>query len=215
MFTVVTPATSIALLTDAQLRVAAGLDANDSSRDAELRLLGDRVALDIATFCNVVSDGVHSPTLLSETVSDTFDDCSRQGELFLSRRFVSAVSSVDENGTILTTGDFDIDRESGVVYRLIGGRRARWYSGTAVVNYVAGFATPPADLAGAASDMVKIRLSQASRDPLLKVSEVEISGVDRTRSEYWVGSLAGQSASSAIPDIVAGQLGRFRSVSVG
>jgi hypothetical protein len=215
MFTVITPATSIALLTIAQLRDAAGLDPNDTSQDAKLQLLGDRVALDIATHCNVVSDGLNSPTLLSETVSDTFDDCSRQQELFLSRRFVSAVSSIDENGTVLTTDDFDIDRESGVIWRMFSGRRGWWYSGAAKVTYVAGFVAPPPDLVGAAYDMVKFRISQGARDPLLKALEIEIAGVDRTRNEYWVGSLAGQSASSAIPDIVAGQLGRFRSVSVG
>ena len=53
------------------------------------------------------------------------------------------------------------------------------------------------------------------RDPALKSEVVDIPDVERTEKSWWVGSVPGQSNEGAVPDVVSGQLKRFRHLAIG
>lgn len=212
-FEVVTPASSLLLVSIEQLRVAAGLAEDDDSKDAGLTLIGEALSTDIATTCGVVGDGVHPVTLMSETVSETFWHFDRPCEVFLSRRFVSAISEVSECGHVLTSADYKVDRASGMLYRISGGRPWVWRDGAVGVTYTAGFDAVPADLQMAAAELARLRLSSGSRDPLVKSESIEIPDVQTRRLDFWVGALPGSSA-GPVPSEIMTRLSRFMSVLV-
>jgi hypothetical protein len=212
-FSVTVPAPDLSLLTIEQLRVAAGLSWNDDCRDPELEELGKRVAADIAAACGVAFDGINPPTLRSETVSETFWNGCRESEMILSRRFISAVTTVTEQGTVLVSDDFVIDRDAGLLSRVSSGRPWSWYVGSLAVVYVAGFAVVPADLAGAAMDLARFRLSEGGTDPLEKGRTVEIPDVETVRVDRWVGAVPG-TATGGMPSSILAKLSRFMNMAV-
>lgn len=180
ILTVTSPNTDRSLLTAAELRTAAG--ASDNSQDASLALLGGYVSSSIAKACNVAVDGVTPPTLRLETATDTFRLVGSQRELILSRRPVVSITSVTENGTLLTAADYEVDADAGLLYRLSSSVRIYWPGVTIVIVYPAGYATVPDDLKYAAIKFVQAELQQGGRDPLLKRRKIE--GV--SEYEWWV-----------------------------
>lgn len=210
-FEVTTPATDLTLATIEQLRVAAGLSSDNGSQDESLTALGNRLAADVATACKIASDGVNPPTLRSETVKDTFRLKSHTASLILSRRFVSSITSIVENGVTLTEGtDFEVDAEAGLVKRLSGDTEICWYWGKIVVAYVAGFATVPAELSGIVADEARLRLSESTRDPAVKSETTD--GIDSV--DYWVGDLP-NSSGAPLSDSNMRRLTRFINWIVG
>jgi hypothetical protein len=213
LFAVTSAATDLALLSDQQLRLAAGLAAEDASQDAALSALGLAVAADIATACNVASSGVTQATLRSEAVSDTYWPGNRSDVLVLSRRFVTAIASVVEDGTTLTVStDYWLDAAAGILHRISSDYPRAWCAAKIIVTYTAGFATVPGDLKGAATDLIQTRLSEQSRDPLLRSLQVNIPDVEERRMDYWVDTTG---STGVVPDDVLARLSRFRNVTVG
>lgn len=180
MLIIASPNTDRSLLTIAELRVAAGLQSTDGSQDAKLQTLGNYVAAAITQACSVAKAGVVPPTLRQETVTETFRFKSRQGGVFLARKPIVEVLSVNESGSAIAESDYEIDGQG--VYRISGECRTCWACGEIIVEYTAGYAIVPDDLKWAASKFVQAELAQGARDPLLK--SVSIEGVS-TR-EYWV-----------------------------
>ncbi len=212
-FTIVTPAPDLSLLTIQQLRAAAGLDDGDTSRDAELTALGVAISTDIAAACNVATDGQRPPTLRSEAVTETFWSYDKPLEMFLSRRFVSAVTAVSEQGSALVVPDYYLNADAGLLLRGQSGLPWCWRDGVVSVSYTAGFANVPPDLAAAASDFARIRLSSNSRDPLVKSESIEVPDVRSTKVDYWVGALPGATSGPAPPEIMM-RLSRFTNISI-
>lgn len=213
MFEVTTAASSPALLTPEQLRVAAGLAADDESQDDALADVGLRVAAEISAACDIAIAVGAVPTLLRETLTETFRNVSRD-KLVLSRRHDVAINSIAVDGTALETAEYEVDGEAGLLSRLSGDVPVSWCGSKIVVVYQAGFATVPADLSGAANDLVQLRLSESTRDPLLKSEQINIPDVRDQRRDYWVGALGGARSGGGIPDHIAGRLARFMNVSV-
>jgi hypothetical protein len=189
VFSVVTPASDITLATIQQLRVAAGLAPNDGSNDEALTELGKRLAADVSTACCIASDGVNPPTLRSETVADTYRLKSHHKLLILSRRFVSSLTTVVENDAALTSDQYELDAEAGLLRRLSGDTEICWPCGKVVVTYVAGFATVPADLSGVVADEARLRLSESSNDPLAKSIRISIPEIEDREVQRWVGDM--------------------------
>ncbi|OCX12700.1 MULTISPECIES: hypothetical protein [Mesorhizobium] len=206
-FEVVVAATGT-LLSIAQLRTAAGLSGTDTSRDTELQDLGKRVAAEIAIACRVRGDGVAEPTLLAETVRDTFRETGCDTDLFLSRLFASSISSIVEAGNTLAATDTYVDGGAGIVRRISGTRDLRWRRGEIVIEYVAGFTTVPSDLIGIAMDLCRLRLSADAVDPLERATTITIPDVETRRIERWVGAVPGSSA-GPLPDDIMNRLGRY------
>ncbi|MER9710176.1 hypothetical protein NKJ13_07890 [Mesorhizobium sp. M0174] len=209
---VTTPASDRSLLTQAERREAIGV--TDSSQDTRLAALDLRLGAAIMAECNVAIGAGAEPTLLQETLTET---CRRvdAAVLVLARRHNVEITSLIEDGVTLTNEvSFTVDPESGLVTRLSDDCPRRWCAGKVVVVYKAGFVTVPGDLKQAAMDFMRLAWAESKRDPALKSEVVDIPDVRRVERGYWVGSVPGQSSEGAVPDIVAGQLTRFRNMMV-
>jgi hypothetical protein len=189
LFAVLTPATDRTLLSAEELRVAAGLDRNDDSQDETLAELEAEVAAEITSDCGVASDGTNPPTLRSEECSDIFRLGYEEGVLYLSRRHVTAIDTIDEDGTELETTDWHVDSETGKLFRLVDDAASTWSGSKTTITYTAGFVTVPAELKAEAKARVKMKLSETSRDPLARSIRTEIPDVESLEIDYQVGGL--------------------------
>ncbi|EHK56907.1 hypothetical protein [Allomesorhizobium alhagi] len=180
ILTVTTPAADRNLLSVAELRAAVGV--SDSSRDAELAIVGARVAATIARICRVATAGATPATLREEVLSETFRLDRSADCLILSRLPVSSVASVTEDGTAVDAADYEVDASPGMLLRLSGDDPACWRCGKIVVAYTAGWATVPDDLKDAAARMVRIFSADATQEPGLK--RENIPGL--IEKEWWV-----------------------------
>lgn len=194
-FSVTTPATELSLLTIAELRAAVGV--TDSSRDAELLILGRGLSASVARQCNLVSDGVNPPTLLQETCTEIFR-WAGCGPLRLARRPVTSVTSVTVDGTAVDAADYEIVGGRDL-YRLSSDALSYWAAGKITVVYLAGYVTAPDDLKLAAKKLATALAAETARDPSLK--RVEIPGV--STHEYWVAPSDDPLLSKEISDLVA------------
>lgn len=212
LMTITSPAADQQLLSVEELRRAIGIE--DASMDARLSEIGLRVAAEIAAECNIATGLGAVPTLRRETVTETLRSvhCDR---IMLRRRHEIAIASVVEDGSTLTDGtDYVVDGESGVLWRLASDLPDLWSADRIVIVYAAGFDTVPPDLRDAAARFVRAAWMESTRDPLVKGVETDIPGVMRERTDYWVGTVPGQSGEGAVPDIIDGKLKRFRNTAV-
>lgn len=203
---VTTPAADLSLLTQAERREAIGV--TDGSQDTQLAGLDLRLAAAIMAECGIAVGAGSEPTLLQETLTQTFWSV-HVAEIELARRHNVEVVSIVENETTLVETDFAAKAESGLLIRLFSDRPYRWCANKVVVVYKAGFVTVPGDLKQAAMDFMRLAWAEKGRDPSLKSEVVDIPDVRRVERGFWVGSVPGQASDGAVPDIVAGKLTRF------
>lgn len=184
--------------------------ATDDSLNDQLEALDLRLAAVIAAECNVAIGKDGDPTLREETLTETFWDV-RACDLVLSRRHNVTVTSLVEDGeTLAPDVDFIVDPEAGILTRLSSDVPIQWCATKIVVVYDAGFETVPDDLKLAAMDFMRLAWQERDRDPSLKSEVIDVPDVRRVERGYWVGSVPGLSTETAVPDIVAGQLARYR-----
>lgn len=210
---VTTKATDLTLLTLQERREAAGLDSADASQDATLLALDQRIAAAITSECNIAVGSGADPTLRQETLTETFYG-AYVDRLLLARRHNVAIASLTDCDTALTTTDYIVDPEAGILTRMRSNCPSAWRSSKIVVVYEAGFEEIPADLKFAAIDFFRSEWLAKSRDPLVKRVQTDVFEVQSTTVDYWVGSIPGQSREGAVPEIVSGQLKRFRNVRI-
>ncbi|RWF66848.1 hypothetical protein [Mesorhizobium sp.] len=210
--TITTPANDLTLLTIEAMREAAGITGGGS--DTSLRAMEARCAASIMSECGIAVGSGGAPTLRRETLTETFyQACGEQ--LILSRRHEISITSIVEDSVTLIDTDFIVDPESGLLNKLCSDCPSWWSARKVVVVYGAGFTTVPADLEEAAFDFFRSSWLEKSRDPLVKSERVKVENVDETERQFWVGSVPGQSSEGAVPDVVAGQLKRFRNIGLG
>lgn len=217
IFTVVTPASDRTLSSIPEMRLAVGLGADDGSKDATLKALGDRVADRIVQACRVATDGATPPTLRQEAVTDTFrrqmlhwrgDWRSQSHDLILSRRHVVTIVSVTENDTTLDATDYEIVAGAGLLRRLMNDQPCRWWGTKIIVSYTAGFATVPSGLKLAAEQLLRNYWYQNTRDPTVR--QINVPGVvERT---YFQGGTTGD---PDIPQDVMDMLRPYMNVVIG
>lgn len=196
-FSVILPAADLSLLTPEELRAAAGLPVGDTSQDDALAAYGEQVAAEIASDCAITSDGVHPPTLRSESVLDVYRLDYPEKGLLLSRKHVSEVTLVTEDGIVLETTDWRLNAETGKLLRLVNDGDASWSARKIEVEYTAGFDIIPAELKAEASARLYVKYSAGSgtRDPLVRSERIEIPGVETRQIDYQVSDLARSSGS--------------------
>lgn len=180
--TVTTAASTYDLTTLAVVKAEMGITA--TTDDAVLALYISSESQKIAAACGVVFP--------RETVVDTFriDTCCTAealGALPLARAPVGTITSVYESGELVPAAEYEVDANAGLLYRLTttDGYRRAWFSEKIVVAYQGGYATIPGPVADACVQMVKQRYYARSKDPTLRVLDIE--GV--SREEYWVGAV--------------------------
>lgn len=188
-FAVTTAATDLTLLTLQELRIAAGLDPTDTSQDQVLIGYEAEAAAEIMSDCKIASDGVHPPTVHSETCSDIFRISCAIDVIRLSRRHVGSIASVTADGVVLATTDWWLDAEGGKITRLISDVDAAWTAKKVTVVYIAGFTVIPADLKAESKWRVKVKNSEGARDPLARRHRIEIPGVRLMEVDYQIGGL--------------------------
>lgn len=220
LFEVITPATDLTLLTPEELRVAAGLASDDVSKDALLTIFEAQIAEEIATDCNVATASNCPPTLRSEAVQDTFRLGTYSTGLILSRRHVSTITSIVESGLTLVATDYVLEAEGGRLTRLFFEREWQWPGGFSwvgtpgayskiVVSYVAGFAIVPASLKAEAVVRLQLKLSENSRDPLVRSTSETTDGIDKIDIAYQVGGLSSATKDSDLSPESQRRLKRF------
>jgi hypothetical protein len=213
-FLVVTdPADDLALLTDAELLAAAGLSGDSPDQpDDELVADGLAAAAAICDACNIAVGQGAEPTLLQETLTETFFDI-RNETIVLSRRHKIDVASVTKDGSVLDASEFFVDVESGVLLSVSGEMPAKWTANKIVVVYDAGFPDDeiPPVLKQATRDTLTSIRTERDRNQYVKSQSIEINDIETVRTDYWAGSLPGQSSGPLSPSTLA-TLKRFRNL---
>jgi hypothetical protein len=212
--TVTVPAADLQLLTEEELRAAAGLQIDDTSQDAKLATWGLQAAAALAGACGIAKAGyaaalaeAETPlrgeapvTFKAETLVQTFRirNGTETPKLLLARWPALAIHSVTVDMTELTTDDWELDIPGSAITRVSGNGTRCWPAGRVIVEYDAGFDDPiPADLKGYAARLVGMYHGSEGDDP--NERRVEIPGV--ISIERWVDA-----GSDAImpDDIMAG-----------
>lgn len=211
------PADDRNLLTPEQMRLAAGLAVDDESMDEALAILNGVVSDQICDACAISIGNGAGPTLRRETLTETFRSRSifnpRQRRnpppLYLSRRHDVEIVSITRDDVEEDAASYSVESEAGLVYRLARDTHEVWTGREIVVVYEAGFETVPDGLVGAASDLVRHRRSEVSRDPMTKSHRVQVMGVDEVETQYWVNAAGSSAYSSPIPPDIAAKLARY------
>jgi hypothetical protein len=194
----VTEHNSAGLLTTAEAKAALGI--TDSLRDDDIDRAVARISAAIYRACNLRTDGVTPPTLLSEALKESFrlDWSWTRGPLQLSRRRVTELV-ISEAGGAIDPATYDLDRAAAQLWRLDGsGAINYWTAGSVVVEYTAGFIEVPDDLKLAAETWLRTLWRDSYdepstiSDPMIKVEE--IPGVRRI--ERWVSDMNASAAST-------------------
>jgi hypothetical protein len=127
------------------------------------------------------------------SVAEQFTDMD-SAILMVSRFPIVEVESISEDGETLTVDDWEADNTSGILYRLRNDRRSGWCASSIVITYDCGFEDVPQAVQAACIDLIRIRRSKASRDPLLR--SIDIPEV--IAESYWNGAVPGE-AGQALP----------------
>lgn len=223
---VTVPAADTQLLTDAELLAAAGSD--DDTPNSTLVAQGRAAAAAIAAACKIRAGSGAQPTLLRETLTETFRSHSPCGwpELSLARRHDVMVSSLTVDDADVDASTYAVDGEAGLITNIQGDGWTRdhgWRGRKIVVVYRAGFLLEqptdaedgaelvPEDLKQAASLMVQNFRAAAmptDRDPLARAITVE--GVGSV--QYATDSLSTAATRALVPDYVMALLSRYRNL---
>lgn len=197
--TVTAPAADLQLLSEEELRVAAGLEPDDASHDANLATWGLQAAAALAGACGIAKAGYDASlaplrgeapvTFKAETLIQTFriPQGNQVHKLLLARWPVLSIVSVTVDTTELTTDDWELDIPLASLLRVSGNGTLCWPCGRVIVEYDAGYDDPvPQDLKGYASRLTGLYYASNGAD--LSERRVEIPGVMTV--ERWVDTAA-------------------------
>jgi hypothetical protein len=196
------------LVTVDLMKQVLGMTNND--QDALLLRYINAACLDMARYCG------RDETFQFETGTATetwYLDASQDAPLWPSHWPVTAITSVTEDGTALTSSYYELDGKRRL-WRMDGsGYRSCWSACKIVVVYTGGYtlsAGCPADLAQVCIELVTRAWSAKARDPLLKSES--IPGV--ISSDYALPGTAG-GIEGVMPSDLAGKLNNYRNFSFG
>lgn len=196
MLTIVTQATTFDLTTLDVVKSELGITNNEN--DANLIRWIHEASEIVATYCNRVFG--------LETLEETLRGCLGREELILSRFPVTEITSIVEDDVTLDADDWEIDWDSGLVYRLSDDVRIAWEGDKVVITYQAGYDLLdglPRDVEKATIELMKLAYFGARRDPLAR--SVDIPGV--MSKTFWVGMVGDN---GALPPSVTALLDPFR-----
>ena len=198
ILTVTSPASSYDLTTLAAVKTALGITTGDD--DTRISTWITQASKRIETYCNRVFP--------VEAVSEVFRLDRGLDKLVLGRAPVTAITTVTEDGEAVVAADYELDAGPGFLMRLDDDEPTDWPAVKITIVYSAGFATIPADIAWACTELVKQLRSFATRDPMMKREEIP----DVRTVDYWVGQVGESSAS--LPPEIAAVLDPYRMVTI-
>jgi len=171
---VVTPASSMALVTLDQAKAALGIDPSNTSQDALLTAQIGAVSLAVNNYCGRI--------FAVQSYQDTLRYVAQwlyAGEPLRTRQYPIVVEpdgtplvAVIENGATVDVAFWDVYPEEGTLYRIDGATVTAWTGTTILVDYTAGFDPIPADVQGAALEWLGVRWYAVGRDPALRSETV-------------------------------------------
>jgi hypothetical protein len=189
---VVTPATSLALVSVDQAKAALGIDPADTSQDAALSAQIDSVSMAINNYC----DRIFAVQVYRDQLRNA---CGWYGEPLVTRQYPIMVNdtgvalvAVTENGVVLDAAYLEVYLETGGIYRLDGSMApAAWASALLVVDYTAGYDPIPADVQGAALEWLTARWFAVGRDPALRSETIPDLITQVYAGDFGAGTNAG------------------------
>jgi hypothetical protein len=200
---VITPATSLALVTLDQAKTTLGIALSDTTHDADVQQVIDQVSAGINNYCN--------RTFVVQTYRDQFREvCNwlKTGEPLRTRQAPIAVDSggvpvltVTEDGTALDPSVWEVDLKSGEVYRLSddgSGAANSWAGSLYLLDYDGGYNPVPDDVTGSALEWINGRWLARGRDPALVREEIP----DVIVRFYSPAIAAGATYGASIPAVV-------------
>lgn len=210
MLTVVTQAATYDLTVLATVKERLGI--TDASNDTLLGHLISAASDKASSYCNRV--------FAQEQVSQTFRLPRIRGaggelpqSLELTRFPIISIDAATDGTTVLTSADYEVDDETGLLYRLDGNDcRWHWFGPKIVVLYTAGFALLddlPYPIEEAVIELIKTAFAGRKRDPMIKSEMI----TDIGSTDFWVGGVPGANT-SGMPDYITGMLDPFRNIPV-
>lgn len=158
----------------------------------------------VADWCNRV--------FAEQTYSEAFRLPCSADCLILSHRPVSSITSVVEDGVTLEADEYEVNPETGLLYRLDGDDELDvWPAVKITAVYVAGYALLtdlPRPIEEATIKLVTARHYAKSRDPFIR--QIAVQGVDTV--SYGFG---GTDSPDGLPPEVAAMLSPYRDPVVG
>jgi hypothetical protein len=129
--TVVTPAQDVSLVSLYEAKIGLNLaSSTDTALDEQLELLIEWSSAEIAALCNRV--------FAQETVIETFQNIgSWNNRTYLSRYPVKEITAITEDDVVMTTDDYTLDKETGLLIRNGGA-----WSTPIAVSYTGGYSLP-------------------------------------------------------------------------
>jgi hypothetical protein len=165
LLTILTPATSTVLTDLASVQTELGLSGQDEAPYLNAQIAAASAA--IASWCG--------RPFARETVQEVFRPEGCMQALSLARFPVTTLTSVVEDGTTLTAADYELDAESGLLWRLSSDARVAWRARKITLTYTAGYLLPddggrtlPHDVQRACVLMVAAQYNARGRDPMLR-----------------------------------------------
>ena len=107
-----------------------------------------------------------------ETVQETYRPSSAEWCLLLTRYPVIAISSITEDAVAVAASDYEVDNETGELFRLTSDMRDRWWALKIVVTYQAGYTSLPGPVTQAIFELVKLGQAARTRDPSLRSENI-------------------------------------------
>jgi hypothetical protein len=203
---VIAPASSLALVSLDQAKVALGIDPADTSKDALIQQYIDQVSLAIDNYCD------------RTFVRQTYRDQNRYvcnwlapGKPLMTRQWPiplddggAPVLTVSEDSALVDPVQWEVEIETGSLYRLDTSAAVNsWTGNLIVIDYDAGYDEIPPDVQGAALEYLMVRWSSAGRDPALRSETIP----DVISQTYTDTTIAG---ATAVPSGVRDWLTPYR-----
>ncbi len=173
ILTTITPAT-VTALTDVP-SVQAELGLTGQTEAGYLRGQIAQASAAISSWCG--------RAFAQETVREVWRPDRCVESLSLARFPVTNIASVVEDGTTLASSDYEVDPDSGLLYRLISDERTAWRARKITVQYTGGYILPeqanrtlPHDVQRACILMVSAAYLAKGRDPMLRSESAQDVG---------------------------------------
>lgn len=209
MLVITTPADDPYLLTIEQARVAAGLAEDDDTQDAVIEALRASVSGQIYDALNIAVGSGAEPTIREETLTEVV--LTAPGwPIILRRRHNVEVISIEGWPGVTSEEQYFVEAEAGILRRFDEDCRPGAKAARATVVYKAGFAETPPVLVAAASELIRLRKSEAERDPLVKKTVVDVDGLDRVETDFWVTAAGATAVTQPVPPSIMATIKRFR-----
>ena len=203
ILTIITPAT-VTALTDVQ-SVQAELGLSGTAEAGYLRGQIAQASAAISSWCG--------RAFAQETVREVWRPEGTLASLSLARFPVTTIASVVEDGTTLASADYEVDPESGLIFRLSADERTTWRARKITVQYTGGYILPdaanrtlPHDVQRACILMVTAGYLAKGRDPMLRSESAQDVGQ--------VSYLDPRAGMEAMPPQAAALLAPYRSLTV-